>query len=197
LGSATDQLAVFPNWFLAFPIHAEWVVELPALPPRFRRFSPTDVHLTLMFLGACGEAAALSALEATRASFLATPCEPIAVTFGEVVPMGPKKEYSALSALLDQGRDEVTGLLRTHRDVAADAAGIRRDKRAPVPHVTLGRPQRRATDDDRKLGLAWAASVVLPSAAQLLNSVALYTWDTDRRAALFRVVATCGFGHPL
>lgn len=158
------------------------------MPPRFRRFSPTDVHLTLMFLGGCGETAALAALAATRDSLRATPTAPVTVTLGELVPMGPKKEYTALSALLDVGRDEVTELLRRHRDGAADAAGVRRDQRPPIPHVTLGRPQRRATEQDRVAGLQWATSVSLPNTPQVLRRVALYTWHTERRDALFRIV---------
>ncbi len=179
---------VLPNWFLAFPVAADWVETLPAMPPRFRRFLPEDVHLTLMFLGGCGETAALAALQATHASLRATPSAPVTVTLSGVVPMGPKKEYTALSALLDVGRDEVTEHLRRHRDVAADAAGVRRDQRAPIPHVTLGRPQRRATEQDRVAGLEWAASLSLPNTPQVLSRVALYTWHPERRKALFRIV---------
>lgn len=179
---------MFPNWFLAFPIAAEWVVDLPPLPPRLRRFQPTDVHLTLLFLGGCGEPAARAAFAAVRAALAAEPVANIAVTLSHVVPMGRKGEYTALSALLDEGRDAVAHLIERLRDSPADAAAIRRDTRAPVPHVTLGRPQRRATDLDRAAGLTWAASVTLPKTPHTLDRVALYTWHSERRGALFQVV---------
>jgi 2'-5' RNA ligase len=182
------QPVTLPNWFLALPVNAPWLETLPALPPRFRRFDPADVHLTLMFLGACGETAARAALTATREALDSAPCSPFEVTLGDVVPMGPKKEYTALSALLTGGRDEVTTFMSRYRDVAADAANVRRDKRAPLPHITLGRPQRRATDVDREAGLAWATSVSLPGNTHVLDRVALYTWSDERRSALFRIV---------
>lgn len=182
--------AVLPNWFLAFPVAAEWITSLPKLPPRFRRFEPSDVHLTLAFLGGCGETAAHHALDVVRAAFRAAPCAPITVTLSSVVPMGPKREYTALSALLDGGRDAMTELMRSHRDAPADAAGVRRDQRSPIPHVTLGRPQRRATEADREAGLEWAAALSLPQAPIVLDRVALYTWNSDRAESLFRVVGS-------
>lgn len=179
---------MLPNWFLAFPVAAEWIVDLPRLPPRFRRFEPSDVHLTLLFLGSCGEVAARQALDALGAVLTAQPVAPLAVTLSQVVPMGPKRDYTALSALLDQGRASTAALLQRLRDAPADAAGVRRDTRPPIPHVTLGRPQRRASDEDRSAGLAWANSVVLPKTPHVLDRIALYTWHTERREALFRVV---------
>jgi RNA 2',3'-cyclic 3'-phosphodiesterase len=179
---------VLPNWFLAFPVSAPWLVDLPPLPPRFRRFQPSDVHLTLLFLGGCGEAAALSALAAIRVVLATHRVSPMTVTLSHVVPMGPKREYTALSALLDQGQATVVESMKQLRDAPADAAGIRRDKRPPIPHVTLGRPQRRATEEDRAAGLAWADAVKLPQAPHTLDRVALYTWHNERRDALFRIV---------
>lgn len=179
---------VLPNWFLAFPVAADWITSLPKLPPRFRRFEPSDVHLTLTFLGGCGETAARGALDVVRAAFQHAPCGATTVTLANVVPMGPKREYTALSALLDTGRETVTELMRSHRDAPADAAGIRRDQRSPIPHVTLSRPQRRATDADREAGLAWAAAVSLPRTEIVLDRVALYTWNSDRAESLFRIV---------
>lgn len=182
------QRAVLPNWFLAFPVAAEWITELPKLPPRFRRFDASDVHLTLVFLGSCGETAAHAALDTVRAGLRDAHSAPITITLSNVVPMGPKREYTALSALLDVGRDAVTDLMRKHRDAPADAAGIRRDQRSPIPHITLGRPQRRATDADRAAGLDWAAAVSLPQTDIVLDRVALYTWNSDRAESLFRIV---------
>ncbi len=120
-----------PNWFLAFPFDGRFVLELLALPPSFRLFHPDDVHLTLSFLGGCGESAAERAFAAVDAVLREKPLAGVRVSLGEVVPMGPKREYSALSALLDGGQSEMTERLAALRDVASEAALGRREKRAP------------------------------------------------------------------
>src|SRR3954464_13068769 len=96
-----------PNWFFAFPIDGAFVLELPPLPSNFRRFHPEDVHLTLAFLGGCGEPAAVRALRALDERLKQAPVSAIAVSLAEVVPMGGSpRGYTALSALLDRGRAE-------------------------------------------------------------------------------------------
>ena len=179
-----------PNWFLAFPLDGRFVLELPPLPPSFRLFHPEDVHLTLSFLGGCGEAAAARALEALERVLREKPLSGVEVSLGLVVPMGPKREYSALSALLERGRAEMTERIAALRDVASEAALGRREKRAPKPHVTIARPQRRATEAARAAGLQWASALDLGAVEARLDRVALYTWsDGNRRERLFRIVA--------
>jgi RNA 2',3'-cyclic 3'-phosphodiesterase len=184
------------NWFFAFPLDGAFVLALPELPGGFRRFHPRDVHLTLAFLGDSGEAAALRAL-ATLDERLATLAPAaIEVSLGAVVAMGPPGHYSALSALLARGRDEVSALVAVLRDPLADSANVARDGRAPKPHVTLARPQRRASADDRRAGLAWAARLELAHVQARLDRIALYTWDEQRTDHLFRVVAERRLGEP-
>jgi RNA 2',3'-cyclic 3'-phosphodiesterase len=179
-----------PNWFLAFPLDGRFVLDLPALPPSFRLFHPEDVHLTLSFLGGCGQAAAERALEALDGALQEKPIFGVHVSLGEVVPMGPKREYSALSALLERGRAEMTERIAMLRDVASEAALGRREKRAPKPHVTVARPQRRATEAARAAGLQWASALDLRRIEASLKRIALYTWsEGNRRERLFRIVA--------
>jgi RNA 2',3'-cyclic 3'-phosphodiesterase len=179
-----------PNWFFAFPIDGRFVQSLPALPPGFRRFHPEDVHLTLAFLGACGEDAAERGLRALDEVLAAAPRGAIQVSLGSVVPMGRPRAYSALSALLEQGRQETEDCLSAWCNVLLEAAVGRREKRPPKPHVTLARPTRRATEEDRKAGLAWAADLDLRAEQATLDRIALYTWSPLRRERLFRIVAT-------
>jgi 2'-5' RNA ligase len=179
-----------PNWFFAFPIPGAFVLDLPALPPHIRLFHPDDVHLTLSFLGGCGEAAAERALAALDAALLTKPHPSVDVSLGEVVPMGASPEYTALSALLERGREETSALVLALRDVVSEAALGRREKRAPKPHVSVARPQRRATAASRSAALAWAQGLNLRSIEAKLDRIALYTWsDGNRRERLFRVVA--------
>jgi len=179
-----------PNFFFAFPIDGRFVVDLPALPASFRRFHPEDVHLTLSFLGGCGEVAAERALVALDEALRAKPIAGIDVSLGAVVPMGPKPEYSALSALLARGREPAEQCIAALRDVVSEAALGRREKRAPKPHVTLARPRRRATEAQRHAGLSWAAGLDLSAIQARLSRIALYTWsEGNRRERLFRVLA--------
>ena len=179
-----------PNFFLAFPLDGKFVLELPELPPAFRLFHPEDVHLTLSFLGGCGQTAAERALAALDAQLCAKPFDPIDVSLGAVVPMGRAGRYSALSALLERGREQTTRCIATLRDPVSEAALGRREKRAPKPHVTIARPGRRATAAARAAGLAWAQGLNLQRIEARLNRVALYTWsEGNRRERLFRILA--------
>lgn len=178
-----------PNWFFAFPLHGAFVTELPAVPTFFRRYQPEDVHLTLTFLGACGEASALRALAVLDDVLPSSGILPTTISLAEIVPMGAKGQYSALSALLGRGREQTESLIERLRDPLSEAAIHRREKRRPKAHVTIARPMRRATEAHRQAGLAWARSVDLRHVEQTLDRIALYTWHADRRQRLFQVVA--------
>jgi len=179
-----------PNWFLAFPIAGTFVLELPPLPSNFRPFHPEDVHLTLAFLGGCGEPAALRALAALDASLSRSSVSAISASLGSVVPMGGSKTtYSNLSALLEEGRAEASACLAALRDVLTEAATGRRERRPPKPHVSIARVRTRATPSDRQAGLAWAAQLNLRAERAQLDRIALYTWSEKRHDRLFQIVA--------
>jgi RNA 2',3'-cyclic 3'-phosphodiesterase len=177
-----------PNWFFAFPLDGTFVLDLPPTPPPFRRFHPDDVHCTLSFLGGCGEQAAQAALAALEERLRAIRPSPIDVSLGDVVPMGPKPRYSALSALLERGRVETEQCILELRDAVSEAALGRREKRPPQAHVTIARPGRGASELRREEGLKWAKALNLTETTARLDRVALYTWNEDRRERLFRIV---------
>jgi 2'-5' RNA ligase len=155
-----------------------------------RRFQPEDVHMTLAFLGGCGEEGAERALLALDEQLRKTPLSAIDISLGEVVPMGgSRRTYSALSALLETGRGEAAACLAALRDPLTEAATGRRDKRPPKPHVSIARPRGRASDADREAGLAWAAQLDLRAVHAKLDRIALYTWSEVRRERLFRIIA--------
>jgi 2'-5' RNA ligase len=179
-----------PNWFLAFPLDGSFVTELPEPPKALRRFHPADVHMTLAFLGGCGETAAQSALAAFDERLGSGALRSLEVSLGPVVPLGRSKNgYTTLSALLDRGRDAATAWLTSERDALHDAANVPRTKRPAKPHVSLARVGGRASAESREAGLAWAASLELGAIRERLERVALYTWNDDRRERLFKIVA--------
>ena len=179
-----------PNWFLAFPFDGTFVSELRDVPPCVRRFPAEDVHLTLSFFGGCGEEKALRALAVLDELLAASPVTPLAVSLGEVVPLGgSKRNYTALSALLEQGRVETEACIARLRDPLHEAATGRLEKRPPKAHVTIARPKLRPKDADRVCGLEWAKSLDLRRIRGRLDRIALYTWHENRPARLFRIVA--------
>jgi 2'-5' RNA ligase len=151
--------------------------------------------MTLAFLGACGETVAHRALAALDERLARAPVGAFPISFGAVVPMGGSRQgYTALSALLERGRDRATEILTAHRDPLYEAAGRKPERRPPKPHVTLARPQRRASDDQRRAGLAWAADLDLSGVEQRIDRIALYTWSDERPRQLFRIVASRPLG---
>ena len=173
------------NWFIGLPVPSEgWFAQLPDLPPGSRPFSPGDLHITVAFLGAVGEAAARGAFARAHD----WPSGPLPVQLGAVRPFGSKRNPSALSAVLCEGHDEVIAAVAEVRDELLVAAGARPEKRPPWPHVTLARIGRRARPEERRAALAWAQDLDLGSPSLLLDDVALYTWARDRSRALFRIV---------
>ncbi len=179
-----------PNWFFAFPIDGAFVLELPALPSNFRRFHPEDVHLTLAFLGGCGQIAAERALAALDQCLHRESPPPIAISVAEVVAMGgSRRTYSALSALLDVGRAEATACVAALRDLLTQTASGRTEKRPPKQHDSIARPRSRASEADREAGLSWAAALRLQDVRARLDRIALYTWSETRRERLFQMVA--------
>lgn len=178
-----------PNWFFAYPVDGSFVLKLPPPPLGFRLFGPEDVHLTVAFLGGCGEEAAQRALRTLDALLPGLEAPELDVSFGAVAPMGPGRAYSALSALLERGRGDTEAQIGALRDPLSDSAGVRRDERKPKAHVTIARPQRRATDEQRASGLAWARALDLRDVRTTLDRIALYTWAEARGERLFRRVA--------
>jgi 2'-5' RNA ligase len=162
----------------------------PDPPPRVRLFSASDLHVTLGFLGAVSEKLALSGW-ARIAGFPSFRC--VTGSFTGVEPLGHPRKPSALSAVVDRGRKELSEMIAEARGPLLSAAGAPEDHRPPLPHMTLARIQRRANSVERRAALAWAKAIDLEGVTFNAPSVALYTWSKDRQERLFQIVEQLRF----
>jgi 2'-5' RNA ligase len=174
-----------PNWFIAFPMQVESLRRLPTPPPRVRILAIEDRHVTVAFLGSVQEEAARRAWDAMDDL---RSLRPVFGTFTGVEALGHPRKPSALSAIVDTGREALTAMIGEAREPLLDAAGAPDDTRPPLPHMTLARIQRRAKAGERREALAWSKTIDLSDARFKVTSVALYTWAEERQERLFRIV---------
>lgn len=176
---------MMPNWFIGVSVRAEpWFDRLvPPPPEKIRLFHPQDLHITVAFLGDVSEQRAQNAWQ-----HLDWRLESLRVTLGSVVPMGAAHRYSALSALLDQGRQQLEEAITQCRDEVTQAAGVAKETRPAKAHITIARASRTASAQHREQGIRWASNIDLHDCEILLDTIGLYTWATDRKERQFRVV---------
>jgi len=177
---------VRPNWFVAIEVPpGRWFAPLVRnVPERVRVFHPDDLHITVAFLGACGPERARCAWDTVRLQDASA----LPVVLGDVVPMGNPRRPSALSVAVAEGGEPVADLIGRLRGPAFEAAEARPERRAPLPHITVARPARKAQPTERAAAIAWARSREPIGASVTLQSLALYTWAADRRERQFQVV---------
>src|SRR5687767_14263103 len=176
-----------PNWFIGLSVLAPQLHErIGAPPPGVRLVHRDDLHLTLAFLGAIDEARARDAwAERHRLAPLA-PSQPMG--FGAVVGLGNPRRPSALSARLVVGEAEFRDAIARARDAMHDAAGVAREQRPPLPHITIARMRRSATDREHRAALAWATSLDLRDVPASVERVALYTGRSGPGERQYRTV---------
>ena len=195
LDAESDAMAIAmsaPNWFLALPLppQARWQEAAASAPPELRRFVADDLHCTVAFLGPCGEQRAFAAWQALADLWAAG----LSVQAGGWCALGPLRQPSAYGLTFAAGREPLCALLRRWEPVAREAAGLAPASRPPLPHVTLLRPKRREAARMIAPMRAWMAQAALPETPALLQELALYTWDRERRERLFRIAARRALG---
>jgi 2'-5' RNA ligase len=176
-----------PNWFLALPLppKARWQEAAISAPVGLRRFVAEDLHCTVAFLGPCDETRALAAWQALSGLQVS----PISIRAGSWRALGPARQPSAYGLTFAEGHAPLCALLQRWEPVAREAAGLRPSARPPLPHVTLLRPKRRGAAQALEPMRDWMAQAPLPEGAALLQELALYTWDPERRERLFQITA--------
>lgn len=174
-----------PNWFVGFVVGSSpWFPALLSdLPSGIRPFHRLDLHATVAFFGAVSD-------QQARDGFAALPEDregPIDVSLSRLRGMGSRRRPSAYALTLSEGREAVADRMGRWRDDMLAAAGARPDTRPPLPHITVARPPRRASDALHAAGKEWMARHA-PDASLRLTRIALYTWSADRRARQFQIV---------
>ena len=174
-------MAQRPNWFIGWPF--DGVFSVGDAPQKVRIFAPGDRHVTSVFLGGVEETVAQRAW----ALVSTLPISRIDVSLGEVRMFGGGLP-SAVSAVVADGAEALIEQIRIHRDLLVDAGLTRREDRRIIPHVTVARIQRSATELQREAAVDWAEGLHISSEAPL-DRLALYTWSRDRSRTLFDIRA--------
>lgn len=175
-----------PNWFVGLTVPAgSWLSDIAGdVPPEIRMFTPSDLHLTIAFLGLMHPAAKLDIIQLIDTKSFA----PFTISFGRLRPLPSERNVTALSFEIVRGHDEAARLIEAWRSPLLSKAGAKPDDRPALPHVTIARPQRIFGAAGRKAALAWAETIEPPEVELTINRIALYTWAMNRHERLFDVV---------
>jgi 2'-5' RNA ligase len=178
------------SWFVALPVTAgDWFSRLSPTPSGTRLLAAEDLHLTVAFLGAVGEARARAVFDSLPPAVI--PC--FKIILGAVVPMGNPRRPSALSVQIEgaggEGRS-IADVLTAPRDAMLEAAALPAERRPMKPHVTLARLRRKASPQQRQKAFAWAEESDLASTRIRLDQIGLYTAARDRRAHAYEIIET-------
>jgi len=176
-----------PNWFVALPVRGTETLldQLSAIaPPEIRLFTPEDTHLTVAFMGAMLKERVVEVLQVMQQIDF----EPFKITLADLIPLPSPKNPSAFSYKIDKGHRQVVAIMERWRDTLLRAGGAPPDSRPPLPHLTIGRPQRKSGRAGQEKSLQWAANLAPVTFEATIDSIALYTWSDDRRHNQFKIV---------
>lgn len=146
-----------PNWFVAWPVAGldDFLTALESDAPGGLRFlAPSDLHVTLAFLGP------LDGRLAPKMNSLLNglPLKAVEVRAKDLIALPQPRRFSAISLALSAGLSETNEQIEKWRPRICREAGAPVDTRAPLPHVTVARPERRIGGDDRSAVLEWIES---------------------------------------
>jgi 2'-5' RNA ligase len=173
------------SWFIAFPfVHEVALRGLKPPPPAVRLFVVDDLHITLAFLGPCGEASARAAFASVAPSSMA----PFTLGVGGAELFGGARRPTAIARRIEGEAERLIGSIAGARGPALEIAAAPPDEREPRPHLTIGRIGRRASDEERARAMAWMATIAPRQEPLVAAEVALYTASEDRPTRRFRIV---------
>lgn len=176
-----------PNWFVAFPVEpGEWYYRLTKLFPQGTRlFGPTDLHLTVAFLGRLRQEAAQDVAQEVASM------EPLCFEerLGTLIPLPSTRRLTAISLALAPASHQLLRWIETARPRFYELAAAAPDKRKVLPHITIARPPR-PIDSGQKTALLEVIANTPPLLEKIvLQGPALYTWSQHRPRIQFEIVA--------
>ena len=179
---------LYGNWFAAFPVSAEgWYPGVcRQIPESVRLFAPEDLHLTVAFFGRLEERAIVDVKKSLQEISFSS----FTITLGKLIPLPSSRRFSALSFQVDQGCRELETFMGDTSPVLYRAAGQTEDSRKPLAHVTIGRPGRKSSRDERAAVLKSVAAIDTVTTRLHLNTLALYGWDRERKIRQFQIEAS-------
>lgn len=188
------------NWFIGWPAD-RWdcgatldaAIHALELPKTSRRLDGVDRHVTLAFLGRCGQPAAERAFAEATTQADTMPAELSLRGTGWQL-LGPPRAPSAVSLLVNADAGRLETLIAAHRGALYAAAGAAPDTRPPKPHVTVARLDRRLPDADRECTRRRLDASPPPDGELVLDRLTLFTWTESRDRRLFRRVASTRLG---
>ena len=171
------------NWFIALQpsegINLKTIIQ--TIPSGLRAFAPEDLHITLAFLGPCTPDEALAAwIMACRTAPFVQQLTPKALQ-----PMGNPKRPSAAALTFDES-DNLIRWMNDHQTRLLQKANRPPAKHPPLPHLTVARPKRRASESTRNSMIRWCHETKINMPDVVCLHMALYTWSHNRRERLFR-----------
>lgn len=165
-----------PNWFIGFAIQSESLAAIARqAPDGLQPVHPDDLHLTVAFLGSCGETTARQAWQ----NIIAAPPPARSESTLRVEPIGLAscaKYYVASFAKADA---TAAFMLHVRRQNHAQF-GIE-DNFEPFPHITLAR-RGNSPLSVREAAARWFRESDIEGLRVHLNTLALYTWADDLEA---------------
>ena len=168
-----------PNYFVALPVSlGDWYETFKnTVPHNLKISSAVDLHITVSFLGN------ISPDISKKLCTVLQNIDPVCFDFSlaTLMPLPSKRHFSALSFSLNVGREQISRYMSTHRNTFHNIAGTQPDHRGPLPHITVARPQKRATVQERSGILDWMQTVSPPQLTFKTGKLSLYTWADDRK----------------
>ena len=191
------------NWFIGWPADAwsdpealDASVRRLQLPESSRLMVGTDRHVTLAFLGRCGEQPARRAFDVATTAAAQMPAR-IRVDGTRWQLLGSARAPSAVSLLVRAQDNLLDTLIHGHRGSLCAAAAVTPDQRPPKPHVTVARLSRKLPRADRERLAGTLSGTGVAALSLTLDQLSLFTWTEQRDQRLFRRVASVPLGRSL
>lgn len=150
-----------------------------------RAYAPEELHVTLAFLGKHDPG-----LEKKLGLLLRSLAIPGAeVLLGPLIALPQERRFSAIAWSMGFGVEKLNAVIEKRRARICREVGAKLDTRAPLPHITIARPERKISTEDRDLVLDWMPTCTPPAQRVVLDPPAIYRYAPPGSDRQFERVA--------